>query len=201
MKKILASTALAIAITLIAGTVFAKTGTVNTDDLNFRESASTSSDVITVLDKNTKVDILDEEDDWYKVSYDGDVGYLKKEYVDTESVSTPETNTPVPSDNNDNNGNTSNNDNNNGNVNNDDNNNNNNENNNENNTTASNETNLLQEAVLYALPVLNATKISNLPTNTKVEIISRVGKWCYVMTDSSAGWILASKISEQSNNT
>ncbi len=199
MKKILVSTALILTITLITGTAFARTGTVNTDDLNLRESASTSADVITVLDKNTKVEVIEEQDDWYKVSYNGKEGYLKKQYVDAEAVSTPET-TPSPSENNNdnNNGNVNNNDNNSGNVNNNDNNNN--ENNNENNTTTSNEFNLLQDAVVYVLPILNSTKMANLPTNTKVEVISKVGKWYYVMTDNTAGWILASKVSEPSSN-
>lgn len=178
MKKILVTISLIIFITLIAGSTFARTGTVNTDGLNLRKTASTSAEVITQLDKNAKVEILEELDDWYKVSYNNQEGYLKKQYLDAEDAM------PTNAENADNGANE------NPNI----------------EGNSNNKSTLMKDAVVYALPVLNATQVANLQVNTQVEVISKVGKWYYVMSENIAGWILASKlsgatVSEPSNNT
>ena len=49
--------------TMIATVAWAATGTVNTQDLNMREGASTSKNVIKQLAKGTEVNILSEEGD------------------------------------------------------------------------------------------------------------------------------------------
>ena len=66
----------------MAGTVFALTGTVNTNELNLRDGASTSSNIITKLNKNETLNIIEETGDWYKVSYKNYTGYVSKKYLD-----------------------------------------------------------------------------------------------------------------------
>ena len=66
----------------MAGTVFALTGTVNTNELNLRDGASTSSNIITKLNKNETLNIIEETGDWYKVSYKNYTGYVSKQYLD-----------------------------------------------------------------------------------------------------------------------
>ncbi|EHK2304961.1 SH3 domain-containing protein [Clostridium perfringens] len=59
-----------------------KTGIVNvSSSLNVRSSASTSSKVIGSLSGNTKVIIVGEEGEFYKIEYKGSHGYVAKEYV------------------------------------------------------------------------------------------------------------------------
>ena len=71
-------------------------GTVITekDDLNVRASSSTSSDIIGKVPKGGKVSIVADEGDWYKIDYNGDFGFVLKQYVslfddsrDTNSIS------------------------------------------------------------------------------------------------------------------
>ena len=55
---------------------------VTTDNLNFRKSASTSSNLITTIPKNTTINIIDKSiSGWYKVEYKGNTGYVSSQYV------------------------------------------------------------------------------------------------------------------------
>lgn len=74
-----------------------KTMYVNTDLVNVREEASTSSEVVMKLTINTEVAIYQELDDWYKIKVEGREGYIskallsdsKKETVTSRSLMTP----------------------------------------------------------------------------------------------------------------
>ena len=59
----------------------ADTGTVTASSLNMRRSASTDSDVIKVLREGAKVTIKGTSGSWYKVTYNGNTGYVAKKYV------------------------------------------------------------------------------------------------------------------------
>ena len=57
--------------------------------LRMRTEASTSSDIVTTLDKSVAVAILDDTTDgWFKVSYNGKTGYVSADYlqVDQDNV-------------------------------------------------------------------------------------------------------------------
>lgn len=56
-------------------------GYVNTDTLRIRSSTSTSSDVIGQLIKNAKVDIIEQNGEWLKINYEGQVGYVHASYI------------------------------------------------------------------------------------------------------------------------
>lgn len=66
-------------------------GVVNTDNaaLKMRENSSTDANVVALLRNNEQVQILSEENEFYKISVktsdDGHVlyGYVKKEYIST----------------------------------------------------------------------------------------------------------------------
>lgn len=57
------------------------TGIVTASNLNFRKEASLESDIITMLPQGTTVTITAETDGWFKVKYEGKVGYLSSDYV------------------------------------------------------------------------------------------------------------------------
>ena len=82
MKKIFFTIFIIFFMVAMAGTVFALTGTVNTNELNLRDGASLSSNIITKLNKNETLNIIEETGDWYKVSYKNYTGYVSKKYLD-----------------------------------------------------------------------------------------------------------------------
>ena len=75
---------------MIATVACAATGTVNTKDLNMREGASTSKNVIKQLAKGTEVNILSEEGEWYQISVNNITGYVNKKYIDKKEETVTE---------------------------------------------------------------------------------------------------------------
>lgn len=50
---------------------------IDGSDINMRKGATTESEVVTTLDNATIVTVLNKTGEWYKVRYDGTVGYVK----------------------------------------------------------------------------------------------------------------------------
>ena len=64
-----------------------KTGYINASvSANVRKSASTSSDIVTILTKNTQVKILGEEGDFYKIQFQDYTGYIAKYLISDKAV-------------------------------------------------------------------------------------------------------------------
>ena len=84
MKKVVITVLTIVVSIIFGGVVLATAGTTNTDSLNFRDSASTSSNIIAKLDKGTKVEILETQGEWYKISYNGKEGYVSKQYLNVD---------------------------------------------------------------------------------------------------------------------
>lgn len=71
-------------------------GEITASSLNLRTEMNTSCEVIVGIPRGTKVLILEELGDWYKVSYDGKEGYLSAKYVKIiESVPTDDGNVTI----------------------------------------------------------------------------------------------------------
>ena len=56
-------------------------GLVTDNYVNFRTASNTSANIIRMLNKDTEVEILGKEGSWYKISYNGTVGYMSSSYV------------------------------------------------------------------------------------------------------------------------
>ena len=78
LKRILLFT---IFLLLIHINCFADSGIINVTAVRLREQPNTTSEIITVIYEDEKVEILGEENGWYKISYKSDVGYIKKEFL------------------------------------------------------------------------------------------------------------------------
>lgn len=77
---------------LLGTTSFAKTGTVNAPNgLILRKEASKSGEVITTISDKEKVEILEQNGEWYKTKYGNYEGYLFAEYVKAEEEITENT--------------------------------------------------------------------------------------------------------------
>lgn len=59
---------------------------VNTSSVYVRSKATTNSDVVTTLIKNTDVTVLGEEGEWYKVTYNNLNGYIRKDLLSDTKV-------------------------------------------------------------------------------------------------------------------
>ena len=49
--------------------------------LNIRENASTESDILYTLSANDEFEIIEDDNEWYKIKYDKYTGYVSKQYV------------------------------------------------------------------------------------------------------------------------
>ena len=84
-------TALALAATAMAADIATGAGCTTGSSLRLRSEPSTSSSVVTTLDKSVAVAILDDSvDGWYKIAYNGSTGYVSADYlnVDKDNVFT-----------------------------------------------------------------------------------------------------------------
>lgn len=52
-------------------------------NLNLRDGKSTSSNIITVIPKGSKIEVIDADDEWSKVIYNSQTGYAYREYLST----------------------------------------------------------------------------------------------------------------------
>lgn len=97
--KILAIIILMITALIILRTnVEASTGTVNSDTVRVRKEPSTQSTILTQLDQNDEVEILEQSDGWYKVQFQEDgetiTGYISETLLDVEKIPENEEETP-----------------------------------------------------------------------------------------------------------
>lgn len=160
-------------------TVFGATGTITTETIRIREKASTDSKILDMGSLNEKVEILGEEDGWYKVKYKETTGYIYRNYlkVDEEiiennnqdqtptpsteptTVSSPEPSyepTPEPTQNNVE-------------------------------KKLGNVTN--KQTNTYLVPNFSSIKISKLEKGVTVEIITTLANWSKVKVNNEEGWI------------
>ena len=71
------------ALFVVLGTVTAMAadaGQASGTDVNVRAEASTNAEVLGKIDKGTEYKILDKTGDWFKISYNGDNGFVSKDY-------------------------------------------------------------------------------------------------------------------------
>ena len=79
-----ADTTLLLAVSALAaeGDIAVGAGATTGSSLRMRAEASTSSSIITTLDKNVAVAVLDDTlDGWYKVSFNGNSGYVSADFL------------------------------------------------------------------------------------------------------------------------
>ena len=163
---------------------FASTGIVTTDTLRLREGPSTETKILALLSIDEKVEILGEENGWYKVKSGDYVGYVAAQYIniltDTNINAEQELNK-------DNNTNEENNENANQEANNE-----NNENNE--NTQLTQVTVLAAEQKIYITPVINSLVIKELDEEKQVEVVNEVNGWSYIKLGTTAGWVRTENI-------
>jgi len=88
-KMLVAMPVIVITFLLLTGIAYGETnrsGVITADSVNVREKASTSADIVCKLAKDTKVTILDQDADWYKVKYTEYTGWVFGEYINVKGT-------------------------------------------------------------------------------------------------------------------
>lgn len=170
---------------LLGVRVEATTGKINSETVRLRREANSKSTIIEQLDENTEVEILEEQDDWYKikVKVNGEIlkGYVSKECVkitDTVNLEEPQANTvettttnveakteptvePVAEDIEPQTENVV--------------------------TTTENEYTLNQETEIRLIPLISSKPITKI--SGKVKVIETINDWCRIESEKEIGWI------------
>lgn len=191
---------------LLIGTSFADTGKVNVSATRIRKENNTNSDIITNIYEDDIVEIIGEAGEWYQVKYDGNTGYVKKEYLtvtDKKDNTLAQTNTSnTQTSKNETNTVNSNNQTNTANI------------NNQTNTDVKNEVNentanisdsskvtTNSQSTLRNLPSIISTVIAQFDASKQLTIVEEIGNWVQVTDGVVTGWIARSKIVTSSPET
>jgi probable enterotoxin B len=187
---------LAIGLLLVIQTpTFATTGKSTGECVRVREKPSTESEIVELLDVNDVVEILGKEGDWYKIKFNGTIGYVSQSFISTNDGTV------------------------NNNINNETNNNNNiqssnekenetqkEQNNNELNentesntqtTTVSKVYKMAEDSKVRILPIVSAEEIGDAKKGESVSLISNAGLWVYIKSGSVSGWVRIDKLSSE----
>ena len=205
LKVVITIIALCLGLMFVGTKAYATTGKAINDTTRIRKKTNTTSEVVGVLDKNEKIEVLSEVDGWYKVKYKGTdgtiTGYIRNDLLEvdgekktenkTEQVEVEETTTEAnKTDSKEE------------------------ETQNEENTTSeeneevqkqenqiveNEQIQLKSDIELQLLPVIFSCKTGTISANTKVTISEVVGNWTRIESENQEGWILTSKI--QRNET
>ena len=165
---------------MIMSVSYATTATVITETLRLRKAPTTDSNILRNLDAGDKVEVLEKEGDWYKISFDGKEGYIAAEYVkiDGEGLSTtdkkqendkkedvkveeePKVETNANTDNTvkDDNENS--------------------------------EVKVKANTDIYILPVLISSPIETIKDETTINVIETVNNWTNIEVNGTTGWVL-----------
>lgn len=154
---------------ILGTTVFAATGIVNAPSgLVLRQEASTSSAPLATVPDKTEVNILEESEEWYKVTYNNQEGYLFKEYVNSNEsleTETPETEEPIEEPTQDPQ------------------------------TTTETPVEGVQnvqtksQVKVYAIPLITSTVINEIQANVEVTIEKQITNWSYISAGEIKGWV------------
>lgn len=154
---------------ILGTTVFAATGIVNAPSgLVLRQEASTSSAPLATVPDKTEVNILEESEEWYKVTYNNQEGYLFKEYVNSNEsleTETPETEEPIEEPTQDPQ------------------------------TTTETPVEGVQnvqtksQVKVYAIPLITSTAINEIQANVEVTIEKQITNWSYISAGEIKGWV------------
>ena len=190
--------------------VEATTGKINSETVNMRKEPNTDSTIIEQLDKDCKVEILEQENGWYKIKVDEKniTGYVSEKLVDTEentttgkqdtTENTAQTTEVQPTNNEDTTAET--------NI----------------ETTAidvtkveeiepitqtietsteiteNNQYTLEQETEVKVIPLINSRSVNKMSGNVKV--LEKINNWCRIENDTETGWIRIAQLKKSITN-
>lgn len=180
---------------------FATTGKSTSAAVRIRQTPTTETDdnVIGTLAVDDVVEILGQEGNWYKIKFEGTIGYVSQAFISTNDKDNTQTsnekNTEInkneevnnnPDEINENAGNS--------NVSESV------QDNNETNTQITSVTKVYKmadDSKMRILPIVTAEEIGNVKKDESVSLIINAGLWAYIKTPSVSGWVRIDKISAE----
>ena len=175
MKKVIYIILFAVILLLVSSVSVRATTTlkVTADTLNIRKSASTSATVLSQLSKGDICELIEEDGDWYKITYKSYTGYVSKKYVEVQQSSDD-------SKQEENNTNTTN-----------------------ENVTEYNEVTgkTSKKTDVKILPLIGSSVIESLNKDAEITVISELNGWAYVQSSTVEGWIRSDVITNRKTTT
>lgn len=163
---------------ILSTTILAQTGTVNAPSgLVLRGEPERGGSIITTVEDDTKVEIIEKSGDWYKVKYNGDEGYLFAEYVEVENLENPDTDLKPDNETTSTNTETTT------------------ENTNSNTqvetpeVTVGTNTQIKNEAKIYVMPLISSTPVGTIAAGTTITVEKTITNWSYIKDGTQEGWI------------
>lgn len=175
LKKKLAPLILMGASTLILCTTssYAQNGTITGDTVRLREEPNTSSKIVTNLDKDDTVEVLEKSGEWYKVKYKEDNGYVYGEYLKVSGTLEENTKDDNKKENT-------------------------NENEKNNNEIKVNSTiKVKSDSKLHVLPLIHSEQKINVKKDSDVLVLQVTNNWVYVTYENTNGWIVKKDLAEE----
>ena len=154
----------------------ANTAKVASDTVRIRKEANTNSTILELISLNDEVEVLEKENDWYKIKYKDITGYVKADLLslneteEEKKEETPEeTQNPQTKEQN---------------V----------ENEEENKAksaelTVNQEITTKSEVKLKIIPLINSSDIITINTSTKVQVKEIINDWSYIQSEVGSGWV------------
>ena len=142
---------------------YAETATVITETLRLRKEPTTDSNILRNLDEGDELEVISQEGDWYKISFEGYEGYVAAEYIriNQDIPSTTDENNQTTDSNTDNNTNTN-----------------------------DNEIRLKANTKVYILPALISSSIKTVENATSRRIVETINNWSNIEVEGTNGWVL-----------
>ena len=166
----------------------ANTAKVTVDTANLRETTSSDSKILDLVNKGESVEVLETKGEWYKVKYKNITGYLRKDLVQLNNETTKTDNENTTKTNNvTENVQTS---------------------KNEGSSTAVEVANKLEDievdtvekyktkedVKLKVIPLINALELEEVKKDTEVEVKDTINNWICVTVQGKQGWVIADKL-------
>ncbi len=148
----------------------ADTAKITADTVRIREKASTNSSILQLISINEEVEVLEKEEDWYKIKYKDTTGYVKADLVElNETKEKVEETTQEKQENTQDNSEIK----------------------DEQSTeiTVNQEITTKSDVELKILPLINSSNISTISASTKVQVKEIINEWCYIQSDVNNGWV------------
>ena len=159
----------------------ANTAKINVETANLRETADENSKILEQLSKNQEVEVVEKQEEWYKVKVSGMTGYIRSDLLDvqeqenTTNEETQTATTQVSAE--------------------------------QTKTEQTSEIKLGKQKIavdtkLKIVPVITGTDIVEVKKDEEVEVIEIINNWVCVTTQTTKGWIRKEKLQkeEQASN-
>ena len=159
---------------------FASTGIVTTDTLRLREEASVDASIVALLSMSDEVEILEENNGWYKVKAEVNSeqveGYVSADYIEVNEETSEENKVEEEK--------------------------------NDTEEKAAENTNTQEEnkvmikvlsagTKIYLTPVINSIVLETISEEKQIEITSEVNGWSYITLENEKGWVRTENITEK----